>query len=140
MLRADYVEAGQMPVVLANRFGGVIFHEACGHLLETTQIERGTTPFADKVGESIAHVSVTAIDEGLSSGAFGSLSMDDEGMEPQRTVLIKDGVLQRFISDRAGNFAPAINAPEVDVARATLQQRVGCATPTSMLGRIPLNS
>lgn len=104
MLRADYVEAGQMPVVLANRFGGVIFHEACGHLLETTQIERGTTPFADKVGESIAHASVTAIDEGLSSGAFGSLSMDDEGMEPQRTVLIKDGVLQRFISDRAGEL------------------------------------
>ena len=104
MLRADYVEAGQMPVVLANRFGGVIFHEACGHLLETTQIERGTTPFADRVGELIAHPSVTAIDEGLSSGAFGSLSMDDEGMEPQRTVLIKDGVLQRFISDRAGEL------------------------------------
>ena len=38
MLRAEYVDAGQMPVVLANRFGGVIFHEACGHLLETTQI------------------------------------------------------------------------------------------------------
>ena len=104
MLRADYVEAGQMPVVLANRFGGVIFHEACGHLLETTQIERGTTPFAERVGELIAHPSVTAIDEGLSSGAFGSLSMDDEGMEPQRTVLIKDGVLQRFISDRAGEL------------------------------------
>ena len=104
MLRANYVEAGQMPVVLANRFGGVIFHEACGHLLETTQIERGTTPFADRVGELIAHPSVTAIDEGLSSGAFGSLSMDDEGMEPQRTVLIKDGILQRFISDRAGEL------------------------------------
>ena len=40
MLYADYVDAGQMPVVLANKFGGVIFHEACGHLLETTQIER----------------------------------------------------------------------------------------------------
>jgi len=38
MLYADYVEAGQLPVVLANRFGGVIFHEACGHLLETTQV------------------------------------------------------------------------------------------------------
>ena len=44
MLYADYVQAGQMPIVLANKFGGVIFHEACGHLLETTQIERGTTP------------------------------------------------------------------------------------------------
>ena len=104
MLRADYVDGGQMPVVLANRFGGVIFHEACGHLLETTQIERGTTPFADCIGESIAHPSVTAIDEGLSDGAFGSLSMDDEGMEPQRTVLIENGVLKRFISDRAGEL------------------------------------
>jgi TldD protein len=62
MLYADYVEAGQMPAVLANRFGGVIFHEACGHLLETTQVERGTTPFADKVGDLIAHEAVTAID------------------------------------------------------------------------------
>ena len=104
MLRAQYVDAGQMPVVLANPFGGVIFHEACGHLLETTQIERGTTPFADQVGSLIAHPSVTAVDEGLSGGAFGSLSMDDEGMEPQRTVLIKDGILQRFISDRAGEL------------------------------------
>jgi TldD protein len=104
MLRADYVDGGQMPVVLANRFGGVIFHEACGHLLETTQVERGTTPFAGKVGESIAHPAVTAIDEGLSAGAFGSLSMDDEGMEAQRTVLIENGVLQRFLSDRAGEM------------------------------------
>ena len=47
MLYAKYVEAGQMPVVLANKFGGVIFHEACGHLLETTQLERGTSPFHD---------------------------------------------------------------------------------------------
>jgi TldD protein len=104
MLYADYVEAGQMPAVLANRFGGVIFHEACGHLLETTQVERGTTPFADKVGDVIAHEAVTAIDEGLSDGAFGSLSMDDEGMEPQRTVLIENGVLKRFLSDRAGEL------------------------------------
>ena len=102
MLYADYVEAGQMPAVLANRFGGVIFHEACGHLLETTQVERGTTPFAEQVGERIAHEAVTAIDEGLTGGAFGSLSMDDEGMEAQRTVLIENGVLKRFLSDRAG--------------------------------------
>ncbi|MCT0199692.1 TldD/PmbA family protein [Synechococcus sp. CS-1325] len=104
MLRADYVEAGSYPVVLANRFGGVIFHEACGHLLETTQLERGTTPFADQVGCPIAHPAVTAVDEGLSTGAFGSLSMDDEGMEPQRTVLIENGVLKRFLSDRAGEL------------------------------------
>ena len=104
MLYADYVEAGQMPVVLANKFGGVIFHEACGHLLETTQIERGTTPFSDKLNEKIAHESVTAIDEGDSEGSFGSLSIDDEGMEPEKSILIKDGVLKKFISDRAGEL------------------------------------
>ncbi len=104
MLYANYVEAGQMPAVLANRFGGVIFHEACGHLLETTQIERGTTPFIDKLDKKIAHECVTAIDEGLTNGAFGSIAMDDEGMESQRTVLIKDGILKQFISDRAGEI------------------------------------
>jgi TldD protein len=90
--------------VLANRFGGVIFHEACGHLLETTQIERGTTPFAEELGQEIAHPAVTAIDEGLTDGAFGSLAMDDEGMAPQRTVLIENGILRRFLSDRAGEI------------------------------------
>ena len=104
MLYADYVEAGQKPVVLANKFGGVIFHEACGHLLETTQIERGTTPFANKINRKIAHEAVTAIDEGLSNGSFGSLSVDDEGMEPEKSVLIENGVLKKFISDRAGEL------------------------------------
>ena len=104
MLYADYVDACQKPVVLANKFGGVIFHEACGHLLETTQIERGTTPFANKLNKKIAHEAVTAIDEGVSSGSFGSLSVDDEGMEPEKSVLIKDGILKKFISDRAGEM------------------------------------
>jgi len=102
MLHAEYVDAGQMPVVLANKFGGVIFHEACGHLLETTQLERGTSPFHDKVNQQIANKAVSAVDEGLSTYAFGSLSMDDEGMEPQNTLLIEDGILKRFLSDRAG--------------------------------------
>jgi len=104
MLHAEYVEAGQMPVVLANKFGGVIFHEACGHLLETTQLERGTSPFHDKVNKQIAHEAVTAVDEGLSDFAFGSISMDDEGMEPQNTLLIEDGILKKFLSDRAGSL------------------------------------
>ncbi len=102
MLYAGYVEAGQMPVVLANKFGGVIFHEACGHLLETTQLERGTSPFHDSINKQIAHKAVSAVDEGLSNHAFGSLSMDDEGMEPQNTLLIENGILKKFLSDRAG--------------------------------------
>ncbi len=104
MLYAKYVEAGQMPVVLANKFGGVIFHEACGHLLETTQIERGTSPFEKKLNQKIANSAVTAVDEGVTEGAFGSIEMDDEGMETQKTTLIENGILKRFLSDRAGEL------------------------------------
>ncbi|BAZ88765.1 TldD/PmbA family protein [Cylindrospermopsis curvispora] len=103
MLYADYVESGNYPIVMANHFGGVIFHEACGHLLETTQIERKTTPFADKKGEKIAHESLTAWDEGRSDNAFGTIDMDDEGMPAQRTLLIEKGVLKNFLADRTGS-------------------------------------
>jgi len=89
---------------MANQFGGVIFHEACGHLLETTQIERKSTPFIDKKGEKIAHENLTAWDEGLSDKAFGTIDMDDEGMPPQRTLLIENGILKNFIADRAGSI------------------------------------
>lgn len=104
MLYADYVESGTYPIVMANKFGGVIFHEACGHLLETTQIEKRTTPFMDKKGEKIAHESLTAWDEGLSTDAFGTIDMDDEGMPAQRTLLIEKGVLKNFIADRTGSI------------------------------------
>ncbi|CCH67454.1 TldD protein, part of proposed TldE/TldD proteolytic complex [Richelia intracellularis HH01] len=104
MLYADYVESGTYPVVMANNFGGVIFHEACGHLLETTQIERNTSPFTDKKGEKIAHENLTAWDEGRTENAFGTIDMDDEGMPAQRTLLIEKGVLKNFLSDRAGSW------------------------------------
>ncbi|WP_199300323.1 TldD/PmbA family protein [Trichocoleus sp. FACHB-262] len=104
MLYADYVESGTYPIIMANKFGGVIFHEACGHLLETTQIERKTTPFIDKKGEKIAHESLTAWDEGLSTDEFGTIDMDDEGMPAQRTLLIENGILKNFLSDRTGSI------------------------------------
>jgi TldD protein len=104
MLYADYVESGTYPIIMANHFGGVIFHEACGHLLETTQIERNTSPFADNKGEKIAHEAVTAWDEGRSDNAFGTVDMDDEGMPTQRTLLIENGILKNFIADRAGSW------------------------------------
>ena len=103
MLYADYVESGNYPIIMANHFGGVIFHEACGHLLETTQIERNTSPFANKKGEKIAHEALTAWDEGRTDNAFGTIDMDDEGMPAQRTLLIEKGILKNFLADRTGS-------------------------------------
>jgi TldD protein len=102
MLYAAPCPAGKMPVVIDHGFGGVIFHEACGHLLETTSVAKKASVFWDKMGEEIAHPALSAIDDGTVPGQWGSLSIDDEGMPTQKTVLIENGRLKRFISDRMG--------------------------------------
>lgn len=102
MLDAAHPPAGEMPVILGNGFGGVIFHEACGHPLETEALRRKATPFADKVGQLVAHPCVTAIDDGTIPHAWGSLEVDDEGSPTQRTVLIENGILKAYLSDRVG--------------------------------------
>lgn len=104
MLRAGYAPAGKLPVVIGNEFGGVIFHEACGHILETTAVEKNASVFADKLGERIAHESVSAIDDGTIPGAWGMVNVDDEGMKGERTVLIENGVLKSFLVDRVGEL------------------------------------
>ncbi|MBM9501750.1 TldD/PmbA family protein [Leptospira sp. 201903071] len=110
MLSAGYIEGKKMPVVMGNGFGGVIFHEACGHPLETEAIRKKSSPFVDKLGQPIAKACLTAIDDGTIPDSWGSISVDDEGMTPQKTVLIENGILKNYLSDRIG-------AEEVGVAR-----------------------
>lgn len=100
---AKYAPAGEMPVVIDNSFGGVIFHEACGHGLETTSVAKGASVFCGKLNEKIANDCVTAIDDGTIENGWGSLNVDDEGNNTQRTVLIENGVLKSYIVDEMGS-------------------------------------
>jgi TldD protein len=95
---------GKMPVVIGNAFGGVIFHEACGHLLETTSVQKKSSVFWDKMDQMIASPVVNAVDDGTIQNEWGSINVDDEGMAVQRTQLIKDGKLVAFLSDKVGEF------------------------------------
>jgi len=94
---AKYAPAGEMPVVIDNSFGGVIFHEACGHGLETTSVAKGASVFTGKLGQKIANECVTAIDDGTLENGWGSLNIDDEGNKTKRTTLIENGVLKSYI-------------------------------------------
>lgn len=102
MAGAGYIEGGTMPVVLGNGFGGVIFHEACGHPLETEAVRKNASPFAGKLGQAVAQPILTAIDDGTLTNRWGSLNVDDEGQPAQRTVLIENGILRSYLSDRIG--------------------------------------
>ncbi|MGI6713818.1 MAG: TldD/PmbA family protein [Bacilli bacterium] len=109
-LNAKECPSGKMPVVIGNGFGGVIFHEACGHSLEASSVSKGLSVFAGKLGEQIASPVVTAIDDGTIEKGWGSINIDDEGIPSQKKVLIKDGVLQNYMIDllsgRRMNAAP----------------------------------
>ena len=102
-LSAGYCPAGQMTVAIENGFGGVIFHEACGHSLEATQIGVGTSEMCGKLGQKIANEKVTAIDDGTIIGGWGSGNIDDEGNPTQRNVLIENGILKNYMVDRLGS-------------------------------------
>lgn len=102
-LTASYCPAGQMTVAIENGFGGVIFHEACGHSLEATSVAVGASQMCGKLGQKIANEKVTAIDDGTIPNAWGSVNIDDEGHPTQRNVLIENGVLKSYMVDRLGS-------------------------------------
>lgn len=100
MLHAKNCPAGNMTVAIDNGFGGVIFHEACGHALEATAVAKGNSVFAGKLGQKIASSKVTAIDDGAIPNAWGSLNIDDEGNKTQKNVLIENGILKGYMIDK----------------------------------------
>ena len=101
-LRAVPCPSGKMTVAIANGFGGVIFHEACGHSLEASSVGIGMSQMCGKLGQQVANPKVTAIDDGTIPNAWGSCNIDDEGKPMQRRVLIENGILKNYMIDRLG--------------------------------------
>lgn len=100
MLHAPYCPAGRMTAAIESGFGGVIFHEACGHALEATAVARGNSVFAGKLGQRIASEKVTAADDGTTANGWGSCNIDDEGRPSARNILIENGILKGYMVDR----------------------------------------
>ena len=115
MLNADYIGGGKYPTIVDNGFGGVIFHEACGHSLETTSVAKGASVFCNMLGEKIANTAVTAIDDGTNPNLWGSTNFDDEGNLTQKTTLIENGVLKSYIVDKMGGLQ--MNMPSTGSGR-----------------------
>jgi len=99
-LDAHDTPAGSMPVVLGPGWPGILLHEAIGHGLEGDFNRKGTSVFADKMGKRVAAKGITVVDDGTISERRGSLSIDDEGTQTNRTVLIEDGILTGFLMDK----------------------------------------
>lgn len=100
MIEADYAPSGAMPVIMDNAFGGVLFHEACGHGLEASFVSKGVSVYTGKLDQQIASPLVTALDDGSLPNSWGTSNYDDEGTPTQRNLLIENGVLKSYLVDR----------------------------------------
>lgn len=98
-LDARPAPAGQMPVVLGSGWPGILLHEAIGHGLEGDFNRKGSSAFANRIGERVAAPGITVVDDGTLTGRRGSLNVDDEGTPAQQTILIEDGILKGYIQD-----------------------------------------
>ncbi len=99
MLDAKECPSGIMPVVIGNGWGGVLFHESCGHPLEASSVSRGLSCFAGKLGEKIASDVVSAVDDSTIPYAWGSIDIDDEGNPGEKRLLIDKGILKEYMVD-----------------------------------------
>lgn len=99
MLDAKDCPAGKMDVVMQNGWGGVLVHEAVGHPLEADNIARQVGVFTGKVGQKVASEVFTMVDDGSLPNMRGTTNFDDEGTQMKRNVLIREGVLEKYMTD-----------------------------------------
>lgn len=100
LLSAKECPSGRYTVVIANGWGGVLFHEACGHPLEAEATAKGISVFSKSIGQQIASPIVSAIDDGTIPNEWGSNNIDSEGVPTHKNQLIKDGVCVGFMVDK----------------------------------------
>ncbi|MCF7918412.1 MAG: TldD/PmbA family protein [Candidatus Cloacimonetes bacterium] len=111
-----YPQPGMHDVVMDADLAGILSHEAIGHTTEADLVMKGSVA-GDLLGEKVASEQVTLVD--IAHTYEGKLCpvpvfMDDEGVLAEDVVIIKDGILQDFMHDRASaqkmNMLPKGNA------------------------------
>ncbi len=99
-LEAIDAPAGNMTVVLGPGWPGVLLHEAVGHGLEGDFNRKRTSAFAGRIGKQVASELCTVVDDATLPDRRGSLSVDDEGVPAECTVLIENGILRGYMQDK----------------------------------------
>lgn len=93
-------EAGEMEVILAAGSSGILLHEAIGHGMEADFNRKNISIFSDKIGKPVAEKFVSIVDDGTNPNLRGSINVDDEGNETEKTFLVEDGILRSYLHDR----------------------------------------
>ncbi|MDR0824169.1 MAG: TldD/PmbA family protein [Prevotella sp.] len=100
MFEAIKPKGGEMPVVMGAGSSGILLHEAIGHTFEADFNRKDISIFSDKLGKKICSPNINVVDDGTIENARGAINFDDEGIESQKTYIVKDGILESYLHDR----------------------------------------
>ncbi|MBB4037689.1 TldD protein [Dysgonomonas hofstadii] len=100
MFEAIKPKGGEMPVVMGAGSSGILLHEAIGHTFEADFNRKKTSIFSDQLGKQICSPTINVVDDGTMEFQRGSINFDDEGIESQKTYIVKDGRLESYLHDR----------------------------------------
>lgn len=100
LFEAKQPQGGVMPVVMGAGASGILLHEAIGHAFEADFIRKKTSIFTDKMGQQICDKHINVVDDATIPNNRGSINVDDEGVEGQKTYIVKEGILNSFLHDR----------------------------------------
>ena len=100
LFKAVKPKGGEMPVVMAAGGSGILLHEAIGHAFEADFNRKRTSIFCDLLGKKICSEHINVVDDATIPFNRGSVNFDDEGVEGQKTYIVKDGVLTSYLHDR----------------------------------------
>lgn len=100
LFQAVKPKGGEMPVVLGAGGSGIFLHEAIGHAFEADFNRKNVSIFSDQLNKKICNEHINVVDDGTIPFNRGSLNIDDDGVEGQKTYIVKDGVLTSYLHDR----------------------------------------
>ncbi len=93
-------KGGEMPVVMGAGGSGILLHEAIGHAFEADFNRKNTSIFSDKLNRKVCSEHINVVDDGTIPFNRGSVNIDDEGVEGQKTYIVREGVLASYLHDR----------------------------------------
>ena len=93
-------KGGEMPVVMGTGGSGILLHEAIGHAFEADFNRKNTSIFSDKLNKTVCDSNINVVDDGTIPFNRGAINIDDEGIEGQKTYIVREGVLASYLHDR----------------------------------------
>lgn len=100
LFQAVKPKGGEMPVVMGAGGSGILLHEAIGHAFEADFNRKNTSIFADQLHKPVCNEQINVVDDGTIPFNRGSVNIDDEGTDGQKTYIVRNGILNSYLHDR----------------------------------------